>query len=230
MVLSDYKHRGGGWSIRLPPCIVRLNIPAMPRPDIPATASSANDPDLETIRRSIGLRLATLREERGLSLRALGDAAQVTSGFISQIENGHVMPSIASLLRIATALDRRVADFFEQVELPGAVRAPGSRTIYRYDEYGIIDEVLSDDPTGELEVLRTTIEPGGSTGDSVYVHGTRVETVYVLSGELVLGLGEQRIALSAGDSITFSGETAHGVWNESESRAEAIWVAAPARY
>ena len=71
----------------------------MPRPDIPATASSANDPDLETIRRSIGLRLATLREERGLSLRALGDAAQVTSGFISQIENGHVMPSIASLLR-----------------------------------------------------------------------------------------------------------------------------------
>ena len=165
-----------------------------------------------------------------MSVRALGEAAGVTGGFISQVENGHVMPSVASLLRIAGALGANVGDFFEGPEASGEVRRPGERTLYRYAEHGVLDEVLSDDPTGEIEVLRTRIEPRGGTGETPYTHGTHVEVVYVLSGELVLGLGDERLPLEAGDSVTFSGERPHGVWNHGTAPAEAIWVAAPARY
>lgn len=205
----------------------------MPKPQplaatIPLSRDAADD--LEVTRRSIGIRLAALREERRLSVRALGEAAGVTGGFISQVENGHVMPSIASLLRIASALNVRVADFFERPEAQGDIRRPGERTVYRYDEHGVLDEVISDDPSGEVEVLHTRIEPDGGTGEGVYVHGTRVEVVYVLSGELMLGLDEKRLTLKAGDSVTFSGEVPHGVWNRSTEGAEAMWITAPAKY
>jgi transcriptional regulator with XRE-family HTH domain len=198
------------------------------RPTVPVP----QDPTLElaSTRRSIGRRLAALREGRQLSVRGLGDAAGVTGGFISQVENGHVMPSVGSLLRIALALGVEVGDFFERPSAHGEVQRPGERTLYRYDEHGVLDEVISDDPTREVLVLHTVIEPDGGTGDKVFVHGTRVEVVYVLSGELELGLGKRRLTLKAGDSVTFSGEVPHGVWNRSSEPAEAMWVAAPARY
>lgn len=195
-----------------------------------ASPGRANaDAELASTRRAIGRKIAALRDERGLSVRALGEVAGVTGGFVSQVENGHVTPSVASLLRIATALGVQVGDFFERPEATGDVRHPGERTVYHL-ERGVVDEVVSDDPTGEVEVLHTWIEPGGGTGDALYTHGTRVEVVYVLAGTLVLGLGDARLDLGAGDSVTFSGETPHGVWNRGDTPAEAIWVAAPARY
>lgn len=203
----------------------------MPRP--PRTAKlPPEDPsaELDSTRQAIGLRIATLRDELGISVRALGEAAGVTGGFISQVENGHVMPSVASLLRISSALGVQVGDLFERLQESGQIRHAGARTLYRYDEHGLVDELISDDPSGEVEVLLTRIEAGGGTGDEVFVHGTRVEVVYVLSGELKLGLGRRRLPLKAGDSATFSGEVPHGVWNRSAQSAEAIWITAPARY
>jgi transcriptional regulator with XRE-family HTH domain len=196
----------------------------------PRTAVRSPSAELDTTRRTIGRRIAALREERGLSVRALGEEAAVTGGFISQVENGHVMPSVASLVRIAMALGVHVGDLFEHPAARGEVRRPGERTVYRYDEHGVLDEVISDDPTGEVQVLHTRIEPNGGTGDVVFTHGTRVEVVYVLSGELELGLADKRLTLAAGDSVTFSGEIPHGVWNRSAEPAEAMWIAAPARY
>jgi transcriptional regulator with XRE-family HTH domain len=201
-----------------------------PRPVRTIAAPTDASAELESARELIGHRIAALRERHGLSVRALGEAAGVTGGFISQVENGHVMPSVASLLRIAAALGVQVGDLFERPHGGGQIRHAGGRTVYLYDGHGVRDEVISDDPNGEIEVLHTRIDPGGGTGDEVFVHGTRVEVVYVLSGELELGLDTRRLALRAGDSVTFSGEVPHGVWNRSGEPAEAIWIAAPARY
>jgi transcriptional regulator with XRE-family HTH domain len=188
------------------------------------------DVDLDAMRANLGRRIARLREQRGLSVRALGEAASVTGGFVSQIENGHVMPSVASLVRIATALGVSVGDLFDKPDATGQVRHPGGRTVYRYDEHGVRDEILSDDPTGEVEVLHSRIEPGGGTGEGVYTHGTRVEVVYVLEGDLEIALDDRRLRLATGDSMTFSGAVPHGVWNRGDTAAELIWVVTPALY
>ena len=124
----------------------------------------------------------------------------------------------------------QVGDLFDRPPARGEIRHPGERAVYEYAEHGVLDEVLSDDPTGELEVLLTRIAPGGGTGAGVYTHGTHVEMVYVLSGEFELGLGDRRLTLKAGDSATFSGEMPHGVWNRGEQPAEAIWDPRRRRY
>jgi len=53
-----------------------------------------------------------MRERAGLSLRAFADRAGFSPSFISQLENGQVSPSIASLEKIAAQLNMTLKDFF----------------------------------------------------------------------------------------------------------------------
>lgn len=165
-----------------------------------------------------------------MSARALAEASGVTGGFLSQVENGKVMPSVGTLIRLATALGTRVGELFNQVEAGGRVIRAAERPAYPLTEQGVNDELLSSDPSGEVEVLHSTLEPGAGTGEELYTHGTRVEVVYVQSGEVHIRLGDEEIALGAGDSITFAGDTPHGATNRGPRPAVLIWIAAPARY
>lgn len=187
-------------------------------------------PELAEVKVRLGRRLKELRQDRGMSAKALADAAEVSAGFLSQVENGRVMPSIGTLIRLATALGTKVGDLFDQVEPGGRVIRSRSRPSYPLKEQGVHDAFLSSDPSGEVEVLHSTIEPGAGTGDELYTHGTRVEVVYVESGEITVRLEDEEIELGPGDSLTFSGETAHGAVNRGDVRAVLIWIAAPARY
>ena len=53
---------------------------------------------------NIGKKVNERRKEIGLSLRELGDLSGLTAGFLSQIENDQVSPSLNSLQSIASAL------------------------------------------------------------------------------------------------------------------------------
>lgn len=192
--------------------------------------NESDGPELDEVKANLGRRLKDLRNDRGMSARALAEAAGVSGGFLSQVENGRVMPSVGTLIRLASALGTRVGDLFDQVEPGGRVIRSRERPAYPLTEQGVYDAFLSSDPSGEVEVLHSTIEPGAGTGEELYTHGTRVEVVYVESGEITIRLDSEEIELSRGDSITFSGETPHGAVNRGKDPAVLVWIAAPARY
>ena len=58
----------------------------------------------------IGAKVRAIRGERGLSGRKLAAAADVSQPFLSQLEAGRTSVAIATLYRIATALDVRPSD------------------------------------------------------------------------------------------------------------------------
>jgi transcriptional regulator with XRE-family HTH domain len=62
--------------------------------------------------RELGRRIRSLREEKGLSLRAVAEGAGVSESFLSQVERSVASPSVASLRRIAEALGESLASFF----------------------------------------------------------------------------------------------------------------------
>lgn len=63
----------------------------------------------------VGKRIATRRQMKGLSLPALAEAAEVSKSYLWQLENGEEPnPSLAVLMRIATALDTTVAELLDQ--------------------------------------------------------------------------------------------------------------------
>ena len=61
---------------------------------------------------AVGDLVRRLREQRGLTLRALAAATDFSPSFISQLENGLVSPSIDSMERIANTLGVTLGEFF----------------------------------------------------------------------------------------------------------------------
>ncbi|WP_163526655.1 helix-turn-helix domain-containing protein [Halobacillus ihumii] len=59
-----------------------------------------------------GHRLKELRKAKGMSQSQLAESLNSSRSYISQIEGGHVNPSINFLTRIAEKLDCSVQEFF----------------------------------------------------------------------------------------------------------------------
>ena len=58
---------------------------------------------------SVGANIRQLRTARGLTLDRLASMSELTRGYISLVERGLKMPSIAALLRIARGRDNALA-------------------------------------------------------------------------------------------------------------------------
>src|SRR5260221_13982463 len=70
--------------------------------------------DLERIVSSIGLKVFSLRKSMGLSLQQLGERSDVSAAAIHKIEQGGMVPTITTLLKIAGAVGRPVSYFVEE--------------------------------------------------------------------------------------------------------------------
>jgi DNA-binding response OmpR family regulator len=62
---------------------------------------------------AIGLRIRSSREALGLTLDQLACRTRLSASLLSQIERGETSAAVSSLVRIATALDVRLATLFE---------------------------------------------------------------------------------------------------------------------
>jgi len=188
-------------------------------------------PDLDdaSMRSLVGARLKEIRSKAGITMREVSERSGVTRGFISQVENGHVMPSVSTLISMCNALRCHVGDLFESPSRGGTVLHPEDRTTYRYPETGVYDELLTADPTETLEVIFSRIEPGGGTGDG-YTHGAQTEFVLVQKGRVQVTVGDAEFSLKVGDTVTFDGSLEHSIRNDSARPAEVIWVLTPATY
>jgi transcriptional regulator with XRE-family HTH domain len=153
---------------------------------------------------AIGDLVRRLREQRGLSLRALAAATAFSPSFISQLENGLVSPSIDSMERIASKLGVTLGEFFASVgstEGGLVVRAADRVEIPSLWSQATL-EALSPMARGRLiEPMLITLEPGGRSGKHPAPH-PREEFAFVIEGEVDLTLGPDTFHLEAGDAVT----------------------------
>ena len=66
----------------------------------------------------VGDRLRILREEKKLSQGDIEKRTGLLRCYISRVENGHTVPSLETLAKIAEAMDISLADFFPGTETP----------------------------------------------------------------------------------------------------------------
>lgn len=69
--------------------------------------------DAERLRTELGRRIRLARTEKGWTLKALSETSGVSVSQLSSIERGAHLPSLESLLAIATALDERPSRWLE---------------------------------------------------------------------------------------------------------------------
>jgi transcriptional regulator with XRE-family HTH domain len=168
----------------------------------------------------LGSRIRALRQGRRMTLRALSARAGVTESFLSQVEREVTSPSIASVQRIAHALDLSIAQLFAEEPSPGRVVRREARRRVATPGLKAVDEFLTTNMAGKLQVILSTIQPGGGTGEEPYTHDSDEEVVIVLEGVLDLWVGDEHYVLREGDAIAFQPRLPH--WNVNEGAAPAI--------
>jgi transcriptional regulator with XRE-family HTH domain len=191
------------------------------------TSTSAAPTGGETAVLQLGPRIRALRQARNVTLRELAARAGVTESFLSQVEREVTSPSIASVQRIAQALDLAIAELFVEEAPHGRVVRRADRRRIAYPGLGAIDEFVTSNMNGRLQVILSTIEPGGGTGDEPYAHESDEEVVVVLSGRLELWVGDERHLLEEGDSATYSSRLPHRNTNPGPGRAVVLFCVTP---
>lgn len=161
--------------------------------------------DLEgAVREAVATNVRRARLAKGLSLRDLAELTGLSKGFLSQIEREKANPALSVVVRLAEALGLSFAEITRVVptepEIVSAVTRRGTKAHARM-------------LFAELERRRFDLSEGYLPPHTVGVpsdHGVgSVEYAYVVTGRVVLTVGETEYPLGPGDTVRFSSGLAH---------------------
>ena len=131
----------------------------------------------------IGNKIKTLRISKSLTQEELADRAELSKGFISQLERDLTSPSIATLTDILQCLGTNLKDFFNDEEEEQIVFHKEDYFEKKDEELGnTIEWIIPNAQKNEMEPIRLTLDPGGSTYPDLPHEGE--EFGYVLSGSI----------------------------------------------
>jgi transcriptional regulator with XRE-family HTH domain len=176
---------------------------------------------------ALGARIRTIRRARGQTLRQLADRAGVTESFLSQVEREVASPSIATVQRVAHALDLSIAELFAEEPAAGRVVRREDRRRVAYPGLKAVDEFLTSNVAGRLQVILSSIEPGGGTGAEPYTHDSDEEVVVVLEGVLDVWVADEHYVLHEGDALTFPSRLPHRNTNNGTLAATVLFCITP---
>ena len=174
----------------------------------------AGGPSAEQVCAVVGERVRAIRRDLGLTMAQYAEAAGVSIGMLSKIENGRTAPSVATLGRLARAGSVPITSLFRGLEEEHdavVVRAgEGTEIVHAGSGRGRVSQDLGAlrGPDRRIEPLLVTL----TTVDEVfplYQH-PGVEMLYVLEGSMEYGYGSNRYLLEPGDTMQFNGEVPHG--------------------
>jgi transcriptional regulator with XRE-family HTH domain len=176
---------------------------------------------------AVGEWVRRIRTEGRMTVRALAARTDFSPSFISQVENGVVSPSIASMEKIANALGVTLGEFFAAAAEGDAgliVRAEDRLQMTSMWSSGQI-EALAPVTGMRMEPVLITLEPGGRSGKHPNAHGS-AQFAFVIAGEPTLTLGPEEHVLRAGDAVTIRPQELRRWENRGRSVAKILIVSA----
>jgi transcriptional regulator with XRE-family HTH domain len=172
----------------------------------------------------ISNRLRDLRKEKNITLQELADAAGVSKGMLSQVENSRTIPSLTVLLNLIRSLQIDFNDFFKDINL----LTPDSRVIFRKKEqyqpfekenakgfdYQRICSATIHDYHADFVLLRLE-----KNAQRAMVQTDAFEFKYLLKGKVAYRVGEETYHMEEGDSLFFDATEWHNPTNTGEADA-----------
>ena len=172
----------------------------------------------------VGQRLRILRDERGISMRALARRSGLSANALSMIERGLTSPSVSTLNKLAVALEVPITAFFRQepAREPIVFRKATERSRVPFLR-GLMEGLGGEMFAGRVEAFLLTLENGGSSGPHGMIH-TGHELVFCLRGMIEYEVEGEHYTLEPGDSLIFASNLMHRWRNPGHSVANAIIV------
>lgn len=159
-------------------------------------------------------KLRTLRLQKSMGLVQLGKHTGLSPAMLSKLECGKAVPTLPTLLRIAMVFGVGLDFFFsssrrpivavvkkkDRIRLPSVEDNTGGTYTYESLDFKAnerkLNAYLAEFHSAAPEKLKPHHHPG-------------VEFIYVLSGTMALGVGQEEHQLKAGDAVYFDANTRH---------------------
>lgn len=173
---------------------------------------------------SLGPRVRGLRKERDLSQRELARLAGLSANAISLIERNEISPSVATLHRLATALNVRISYFVEGDEDQTNIIHIKASQRPSLSSKGLMVAGLGQRlPGQEVEPFFIALAPGAESGRRPVIHAGH-EIVCCLQGTVEYEIDGDIYLLEAGDFLLFEAELPHHWRNPGDERAEMLLI------
>ena len=172
----------------------------------------------------IGAKLKELRVLKGLTQEELADRAELSKGFISQVERNLTSPSIATLMDILQCLGTSTSEVFSESQ--------EEQIVFGKDDYfekydgelkNMIHWIIPNAQKNEMEPILLKLEPDGSTYPDNPHEGE--EFGYVLQGAVSIHLGAKVYKAKKGEAFYFTSDKQH--YLTSKTGAALLWISSP---
>jgi transcriptional regulator with XRE-family HTH domain len=195
----------------------------------PGADGSGGEPSVVGVERDdqLGRRIRVLRTERGLTLTGLAARVGITRSFLSSVERGVAYPSLIVLRSIAAALEVPVFLLFTAPEANGIVVRKDARKVIRPPGAPVSYELISPDLRHKIEMIIVHLRPGL---DSAAMTHEGEECALVLSGRVVMTVGDVEYELNAGDSIYYDSGLPHKARAAGNEPAEIVSAISPPNF
>jgi transcriptional regulator with XRE-family HTH domain len=191
-----------------------------------------DDISLDVKALKLGSKVRELRQNKHYTLQDVAAKTGLSKPFLSQIENDHVVPPVATLLKLARAFNVGLAHFFQDevgrdkitiTRRNERVRVE-KRPHHRRGEVNYIYEALDTKKVNKQMEPFMVEFPVLDTSEMVFVNHEGEEFLHVLEGELEFRSVDRVEVLEAGDSIYFESDLSHSFRCLGEKPARAIVV------
>jgi transcriptional regulator with XRE-family HTH domain len=173
----------------------------------------------------IGEKLRKLRMSNSLTQEELASRADLTKGYISQLENDGTSPSISTLKDILDVLGVSISEFFAETPELQVIFGLDSRVI-AWDEKGMKVELLVPGAQNRtMDPALVTLQPGETMSEQPFHEGE--EFGYILAGRIELSLDEKIYTARKGECFYFPSDRRHLVRNPGKNEAQILWVVSP---
>ncbi|MBV1702198.1 MAG: XRE family transcriptional regulator [Hyphomicrobiales bacterium] len=174
----------------------------------------------------LGRTILHLRKSHALSLAELSEQSGVAKSIISQIERNETNPTLATIWRLAQALD---------VSIERVLQSTEDEPFVEHSSKGDTPILVSDDGKCHLAItgwIKTvewlqwydfTAEPGGVLDSTAHQRGS-VECLSVLTGELEVEVAGVIAVCRAGETLRYRCDRPHTIRNHGPVNAHATMV------
>lgn len=176
---------------------------------------------------NIGNKIKELRTLLMLTQEELANRCELTKGYISQLENDKVSPSIETLEIILEVLGTNFSEFFYEKKENNIIFSEEEQYEKQFDGYTQTWLV----PTSQehaMEPIYVELDPKSETFHD-YPHSGE-EFGFVIEGEITVVYGNDCQNCKAGESFYIITNKTHYVKNDSNDKAKLVWVSCPPNF
>ena len=174
----------------------------------------------------LGNRLSLLRKRKNMTLDELSSKSGVSKSILSQIERDLSNPTVATISRIAEALDEKLSDFFLKIEVEETSSIESSKetpSITSKDGLCDLNILGAGETVNWLQWYILEMKPKGVLDSGS--HGPKTfENLTVIDGQIEVECGETKEKLSKGDTFRFQSNRKHTLKNISKQKTQVLMI------